>query len=232
MNYLFNKHSDEIEKDCSDMLYALMGKAMHSILENDNNKYIQEHRFFFKIANKTISGQFDLYDFMNKTLYDYKFASVWEYIYGLKEDREQQLNIYRFIMRNYSFEVKELKTVFLFRDWSKTKAEFDNGYPQSQMAVIDVPVWDNNKTIKFIEDRIKQMIAPTPCTKEEKWCKGEKWAVMKNGRKTAVKLFENEDLAKKKLSEDKLYYIEHRPGENTRCKHYCDVSNFCKYKNA
>ena len=231
MNNLAKKHSGELERDCSDMLWALMGSAMHKILEIDCKNYLQEKRLDYDVAGKIISGKIDLFDVDNSILYDYKFASVWEYIYGLKDEKIQQLNIYKFLLEeNSDIDVNKLKIVFLFRDWSKTKAEHDSNYPQTQIAIVNVPTWEKEKTLNFIKSRIKAIEHPAPCTKDERWCRDEKWAVMKKGRKSAVKLFDNQKDAEKLKTESDNYYIEHRLGTNTRCMHYCDVSKFCEYK--
>ena len=72
-----------------------------------------------------------------------------------------------------------------------------------------------------------------PCSAEERWADDEKWAVMKNGRKTAIKLFDNSADADAMAGEmGNAYYVEHRPAISRKCGDYCACKEFCNfYKN-
>jgi len=53
---------------------------------------------------------------------------------------------------------------------------------------------------------------------------------MKEGRKTAVRVFDSVKEAEKHMDENKLdnkHSIVVRPGGYTRCENYCIVSKFC-----
>ena len=97
------------------------------------------------------------------------------------------------------------------------------------IQVVDIPVWSEKKIKAFVEKRIElhkdaKNGRIQPCTDEEKWTKDHVWAVMKKGRKSAVKLYKD----KKELPKlDAEQYIQFRKGESLRCKHYCDVRDFC-----
>jgi hypothetical protein len=53
---------------------------------------------------------------------------------------------------------------------------------------------------------------------------------MKQGRKNAVKLFNNADDANAKAAElGKTHFVETRRGESTKCRHYCLCRKFCNY---
>jgi len=67
------------------------------------------------------------------------------------------------------------------------------------------------------------------CTDDEVWRRDTKWALMKKNRKSAVKLFDSEEEAEKRLvsEKSKQFYIEHRKGEAIRCERYCNVQTFC-----
>ena len=92
---LMQEHGDKVEVDVSDRLYSLMGQAMHRILEMADTTAMVEERFFSDIVcahgQKSLSGQIDRYE--NGVIQDWKFTSVWEYIFGLKPEREAQLNV-------------------------------------------------------------------------------------------------------------------------------------------
>ena len=72
-----------------------------------------------------------------------------------------------------------------------------------------------------------------PCTPEERWSTPTKYAVMKEGRKTAVKVCATEEEAQSfidDLEKDKdKHTIEVRPGIDKKCEDYCPCYKFCSY---
>jgi len=68
---LKSRHHGEMSEDVSDRLYALMGQAMHKILEESNNTGVIEKRLESTYDNWKVSGQFDRYDPETKTIQDY-----------------------------------------------------------------------------------------------------------------------------------------------------------------
>ena len=64
------------------------------------------------------------------------------------------------------------------------------------------------------------------CTSEERWAKPDTYAVMKKGRKTALRLLPTEEQAKEYIG-DQDFSVEFRKGVSTRCEGYCEVSQFC-----
>ena len=235
---LMREHYAEIEEDASDRIWALIGQATHAILERAEPSAIVEERLYIYTQGWTISGQFDRMTLRQKTLQDYKMMSVWEVIYGLKKEKEEQLNVLmQLAVENGYTDITNLEIVGIFRDWSKTKAKFDKNYPQSQVARIKVNVWPETQRIAFINERVRVHQAaretlPLPeCTTEERWATPDKWALMKVGRKSAVKLYDSEDEALTAAGSDLNLSVVHRPGEQKRCENYCAVAQFCdQYK--
>jgi hypothetical protein len=242
IRHLRDANSNRISEDVADRMYSLMGQAMHHVLEMADDDALVEERFYAVYespqGDKKVSGQIDRYD--DGSIQDWKFTSVWEYIHGLKPEREAQLNILADLMRRNGEDIKGLQINMLFRDWSATKAEFDNAYPQTQIAVIDVPLWEPKKAREYIEQRLEVHYGPTvpDCTNEERWKDGDKYALMKEGRKSALRVTDSEgDLMEwavwKKVvptvtSElPKGHSIELRPSVAKRCKTYCNCSEFC-----
>jgi hypothetical protein len=90
---------------------------------------------------------------------------------------------------------------------------------------------------KFIKEKIADIEANenTPdselkgCTPDERWSKGDTWAIMKTGRKTALKVCKTEEEAKSLLAELGGTNIEFRKGEDVRCSSYCNVCEWCPY---
>jgi hypothetical protein len=61
------------------------------------------------------------------------------------------------------------------------------------------------------------------------WEKPTTWAIKKKGGVRAFKVYETEEHAKEAIENmDKVYEIEVRPGERTRCGNYCPVSSYCQ----
>ena len=111
------------------------------------------------------------------------------------------------------------------------EAKRDSSYPQSQVARKKVNLWPVEKTQAFIRGKItayqdaKQTLPE--CTKENRWARPDVWAVMKEGRKSAVRLYDNEGSARSHAASDKAFSVTYRPGESIRCEYYCLVSKFC-----
>lgn len=242
---LMKKHYHEIERDVSDMLFALMGQAMHHILERagdpDGTRVI-EKRMFAVVAGWKLSGQIDLWE--GGVLSDYKFTSVWETIHGLGEEKIAQLNILAWLCRRNGLDVDTVQIIALYRDWSRSTAKRERDYPQGQVGILSADVWSDEKCINYIDERIRmhqEALETLPeCTEEEQWAKPNKYALMKEGQIKAKRLLDSEaeimDYARKNkcAGDNGLYsgfYIEFRPGEKTRCESYCDAAQFCSQFN-
>lgn len=232
-------HGDHITEDVSERIYALLGQAVHSILERAKAPhYLIEERLYHKMQigpdEITLSGQFDLIT-PDGILQDYKVTSYFACKDGPKIEWEKQLNVLRFLCWKNNIVVNKLQIVAILRDWSRTeKLRYGDKYPNEPVKVIDVPLWDLSDTWDYVSERIERHFFREikPCDPIERWTKPHTWAVKKKKAKRATKVFLVEDDAKDFLQDkgDK-YEIEFRKGEDTRCLHYCSVSQFCEYKN-
>jgi len=241
---LEREHADEITEDASDRIWSLIGQIGHKILERAAVHDIAERRLFAEIAGWRISGQFDnLVLLPDGTLQDYKFTSVWAVADGIKPEWEAQLNILRWLATQNGYPpIRRLQSVAILRDWSKGKAKQGNPYPPHQVKVLPVPLWTLEETRAYIIARIQlHKLAderaahgdPLPrCTDAERWAKPTTYAVRKPGRKSAVKLYDNEDDALTHSAEIPSGYVEHRPGESIRCADYCAVADYCAQRSA
>jgi len=242
---LAKQHAGDLSEDVSDRLYSLMGQAMHHILERAGDplgERIIEKRLFSTVNGWVLSGQLDLWE--DNVLYDYKFTSTWETINGLKPDKIAQLNVLAWLCRKNNIQVDKVFIVALYRDWSRSQAKRERDYPQSQVGVIEAPVWTDAECEAYIEERIEMhkaaMINLPECTEEDQWARPAKYALMKEGQKKAIRLLDSESeliryAEKRKLAFDgKLkaqHYVEFRPGEKVRCESYCAASAFCSQFN-
>jgi hypothetical protein len=237
---LQKKHADEIVEDASENVSSLLGSLMHQALENVGSNmdgWTVEKRIYYDVAipemgQFKVSGMFDTYDWESKTLADYKLCSVWEHIHGPKVDWVNQLNVLAFMAVHNGYEVERATVEAVYRDWSKGKASNGGDYPPAQTETIEIPLWTYQQQKDYIERRVEEhMLAqnghPAECTPEERWAKDDVWAVMKEGRKSAVKLHFVEEEAYSHAQLPK-HYVQHRPGENVRCENYCNVRDFCE----
>ena len=247
MVVLEKRHHDELEIDISDIIAPRYGHAIHDSFEKLTlPDAIQEQRFFAELNGERISGKPDilekieLVDGKGFRVWDIKSTSVWTYIYGSrKKDYITQESIYKWlVMKDTGRPVAGTgKIIYIFTDWSRSKAKQGGDYPPIRVAVEDVQLMDATDTETYIQGRLDlfnaHMDTPEPelpkCTREELWQGDDKWAVMKEGRKSAVKVFDNEKEAQKfhmRLQGSANHHIEHRPGLVNRCS-YCNVRPFC-----
>lgn len=244
---LERRHSDEIERDASDMVWAIFGKAVHSVLENsqESDTQLKENWVSAEMPNGyTLSGIFDLYDDETGTVTDYKTASVWKVVFGEFDDYRFQALGYCWILRQMGFDAKRGEVVILLKDHSKSKAEREAGYPPHPVVKVgwDFTEADFDDFGMYAQRRFEEIEAAEalpddelpPCTPEERWRKPDKWAVRKKGNKKAQRLFDDEETAsnyRSLLDDPDDFEVEYRPGEDSKCAKYCDVCEFCnQYK--
>lgn len=238
---LQRRHFDEMEEDVSQRIWSLFGQAVHSILEqyNEQGHELKEERLKVDIGNYKLSGQFDLYNGETHTVTDYKTCSVWKVIYGDYSDWRQQLLIYAYMLEKIGFKCRTGEIVAIMKDHAISKAKFDKEYPQhpvhrikfefTDMDMSDIGMFLENKFKEIAElENVEDDNLPI-CTKEERWNKGDKYAVMKKGRKTALRVLDTIEEAEKELTAKGGDYIETRLGEDTKCMDYCNVNVFCKH---
>jgi hypothetical protein len=229
-------HWDEIEEDVSERIWLLLGSAIHGILEKSAGlDVLAEERLFTEVRGWKVSGQADLYE-PNGTLSDYKVTSIWSVKDDPKKEWEQQLNVLAYLYELAGFEVKKLQIVAILRDWSKGKS-FQVDIP-APVKVIPIKKWTREELLKFLGERVAlhQLAAQTDveriphCTPDERWSKPSTYAVMKHGRKSAVKVYDDLGEANAAASTDAVnLYVEDRPGQDVRCEQYCPVNKWCPY---
>jgi hypothetical protein len=236
-------NSTELTSDASDMIWPLFGTAVHHILESSKNDegVTLEERLYADVNGWILSGAVDHQKTDGKTISitDYKVTSVWSVIYG-KIEWEQQLNCYAFLaQKNKGMKVKSLQICAILRDWNRREAERKEEYPKAPVVLIDIPIWPDTKRIEYIKERIAMhqdaqvgydLSGDFPlCSDEERWKRGEAWAVKKKGLKRAMRVFDNQEDAEKFMTGQTFpVELEHRAGELVRCNgDYCGVANFC-----
>jgi len=231
---LIKRHWDDIEVDVSDMIYALLGKIGHAILEHSGMSDFIEKRFFHTFGDTIISGQVDVIE--GSVLSDWKFTSVGSVKGGVKFEWEAQASINAYLAEANGVHITKAEYTALFRDHSKQKVKRSFDYPEVPARTFIVPIWDKQKTESYVHSRIKshkdaEWNLPE-CTDDERWFKGDKFAVMKKGGKKALSpLHPTMESAKVFISNHKdkpLLKIEERKGGNMRCEDYCMAAPFCE----
>lgn len=236
---LTERHYDELEVDASDSVWAVFGTAVHSIMEKQNTNTIKEEFYSVDVLNSKVTGRVDSYDPETKTLHDFKTASVWKVQFEDFEEWRKQGLIYAWLMGKCGAEVKRCEFIALLKDHSKSKARIDSNYPQLPTYIYRFDVTEKalEEIEKFIFDKVTELEKAelladeelTPCSKEERWATEDKWAIMKAGRKTALKVCSSEEEAKSLMETMGGTDIEYRQGESKKCSDYCTVCQFCPF---
>jgi hypothetical protein len=260
---LRQRHYDEIEEDASDQIWRLLGILLHLALEQvDVKNHLQEEAIRLQVLKRTISGRTDLYSH-EKKITDYKLTSSYSKVFGSRtKEWTEQLNCCAWLYRSIGFEVNEIELFIVYRDWSAGKAKGNQDYPQKNNEVLKLQLWDYEKQTDYIHDKVSQLIQyeNTPddklpeCTSEDMWERPTTYALMKHGRKSAIRVFDEiEPLnnyifdnipysiskiesSKRGMALEEPYWVDIRLGERVRCESYCSVNKFCtqfaKYKEA
>lgn len=233
MRQLRLKHWDDIEEDVSERVWSLQGSAMHVVLERAaiQDDVLAETTLYMEAGGWKIKGQADNVSLSKAELCDFKNTTVWKVNGGrVPIEWVQQTNVYRRMLQvEKGLQINSIVVIAILRDWSKREARRRADYPQAQAVLIDIPLWSGEEADRFIAERIRhhQDPNPPPCTEEEIWAKPAKYAVMKKGRQSALRLFDLRFEAEALARNTPGGYVEERAGEAPRCQDYCSVSQFC-----
>ena len=176
--HLANKYDYEI--DGLKNTAALLGTAFHFFMEHqkvhDESDYILEKRYFKKIGPYIISGQPDVYCKSQKTIWDYKTASMYKVakiVNGgniLKDGRDWvvQTNAYKWLSE---VDCKHIKIMAVIKDF-----KYRNHYKIKDPAiVIELPILTNKSIERWLVkriDKIKNVLETgeyPECTDDEIW---------------------------------------------------------------
>ncbi len=239
---LTRRHNDEIEQDVADMIWLILGTAVHKVLEDsqEEDTEFKEQHFVEEVQNGyKLSGQADLYNAKEKMVTDYKTCSAWKIIYNDWEDYRKQLLMYAWAFRKMGFEVGKGQIVAIIKDHSKTKAKIDNNYPQYPVyrKTFNFAEKDFEEIEKYIKEKFTEIAKyeDTPdnelpvCSEEMRWNDGDKYAVKKKGNKRALRVYDTLEEAEIHLKQDEGLELEIRKGEDKKCLEYCSCCEFCNY---
>ena len=236
---LREQYNDKVEQDVSDMLWSMLGSALHVVMERgDTEGWTMEERLFHEVDGVTISGAIDLQHDAEGgvVIIDYKFTSAWA-VMQEKEEWQQQLNVYKWLVEVVKRKkVVGLQICALVRDFNRHETK--EGYPTSPIHMVDIPMWDSVKTESYVRERLElhrnaKVSADfgedlPPCSDQDRWQSETTYAVKREGRKTAIRVFKSIEEANE-LSVKEKGYVETRLGEPKRCTgNYCGVAEWCE----
>lgn len=237
---LRREHHENMEQDVSDMLWQLLGSALHVVAERGvADNHITEERIIADIGDVKLSGAIDIQRVTDEGIIitDYKFTSAW----ALRQDKpewEAQQNIYAWLVEKVKGKkVIGVQICALIRDWSRREASVKADYPQAPIQVLELPLWPLEKTEEYIKERIEAHRMSKvqadwgdelpPCSDDDRWVRETKFAVKREGRKTAIRVFDTQHEADE-LAEKEKGYVEVRKGEAIRCTgNFCGVAQWC-----
>lgn len=240
-------HRDEIPPlEPGTDTWLLLGTAVHAALEAaaakaDPPPLLVEHRETVSVAVDGIewrlSGQCDVLE-ADGTLWDYKTTSAYSVKDGGKDEWTAQLNVLRWLLERSGAvpkgTIRALGIWAILRDWSASQAARDDRYPAAQEVAVPIPLWSEEDARSYIVGRLRLHEAARrtlpECTAEERWAKGEGWAVLptRTSPRAAAVLPTREDAARY-IAEvrDGKGVIEYRAGTSVRCAQFCAVKSFC-----
>lgn len=237
------RFGDKVSADVSEMIAPLLGQAFHKIMEeNANPDVIVEQRLFGEVNGWTLSGAIDRVVPPERKngvpmIEDFKVTSVYTAM-NPREEWASQLNVYRWLYKvNYGV-MPRARIVALCRDWRPMEVKTKPGYPKTPILYIPVPSWHPAKVKNYVAQRIalhqdaqsaydKYGIMPE-CSTEDRWAEPERYALMRKGRRTAVKLYDSLIEAMDAMSRMSVpHYIQVRPGGQRRCEGYCAFAGKC-----
>ena len=239
---LLMKYTDHIVEDASEKLFALMGQAVHKVIELRGSKEVSELKQICKHdSGATLVTIGDYY--AEQVITDWKLVSIWMYLLSGKVSWTRQLNVVRYIYERCGLPVKEAQVYAIFRDWTKNKS-YERDYPDIPFAEYKIKLWSDEELNKYIDDRVsahlfaESLIDSIPnipiCSEEERWQRPTTYAVKRKGIKKAMRVLDTMSLAEEWLNKqkDKGLYIETRAGMAVRCMSYCPTNRFCEFYNA
>ena len=223
---------DVLEVDVAEQVKAMLGTALHAYIEshasNDEHSELSLKR---EVDGFNVTGTCDyLHD---GVLSDWKTTSVWSVMLNNEwlDKVEKQLQVYAWLLKP-THQVNKLEAVVVFTDWRRGESLSKPDYPAQNVQSYSFSVWPDEKIEAYIKERISlHKDASYACSLEERWARPSSYAVMKEGRKTAVRVFPTEaEAVNYRIDLDAKHSVVHRPGEHIRCQEYCPARAVCTFK--
>ena len=239
---LFHKNWDKIKRDPGESVWMLLGSGLDEIVKRYSTTALTKLKLELPtIHGITVVAVPDMIDTVDKVLADLKVTSVWS-VKETKKEYTYQLNLYHLLLKKLQPElakqVERLEIHAILRDWRRNEKLRYHDYPVSQFIILPIDIWSTDEQEQFLDAQLQDHLQhpERECTNEEKWQKLDQFAVMKAGRKSALRVLDSEQEAINWCNTNghlsnlgKSITIVKRPGECVRCENYCSVASFCKY---
>lgn len=234
---LKERHKDNIEPSPKSAVSQVTGSVIHDILyrqvQDKPESYLAEQRIYGNIGESVISGKFDLYDKVDKILYDYKYTSV----YSIGNERrldewKYQLNMYKILMEANEIPVSEMYVIAILKDWGEKHAS-EIPLP---IHIVEIEKIGTIEIVDWFKQKLNLHKNSTEfCNEIERWQEPAKYSVFKKDGKRACSggagFLDRSDAEK---------YIEmHKTPDDLeirefkslprRCMNYCEVSKYCEW---
>ena len=224
------EYDGEIVDEIENRVKLIIGTAVHYYMDSKAPEDAHtEKKLTIKVGDCEVAGIPDIHK--NGKLNDYKYTSVWSYIFGKKE-WEEQLNVYAYMCKKNGYEITDISIIAFFYDWEENEKKRRDDYPPYPILEIKTLLWSEEEQRDFIEKRISAHIDVVPCSPEERWRRDPTYAVMKEGRKSAMRVLPTYAEAcgwvvEQGLEGDEKVTVVERLGEDRRCMKYCPVAPMC-----
>jgi hypothetical protein len=245
IDILKHAYEKDIVVDASEMMWSMLGVAVHNLLERQETVGNVEKRLFHETQGWVVSGQPDIsYNGDTVIINDHKTTTA--YNAGMEDHPswDAQLNGYDWLYRHVRMGGARYPAVLqisaVIRDWRQIDVDKYDNYPKAPMIVIPVKRWTYDEQDDYYEKRItahqEAMGAwmttrtPPPCTDEQMWRKDVRYSIWGGTGKRAIKNFDNEKEATAALKVGQ--WMTEEGGEYTRCDRFCEVREFCPQKKA
>lgn len=241
---LKRRYNHLITQDISECIFMLHGTKVHYELENielKENEFVEKHLEYTFDNGYTLSGIVDhIYDFID----DYKTTSVYSIIFGGNDEKwRKQLEMGSYLWYKETGKwISRGRIICLLKDWNRRDSKTKPNYPRFPVEVIEYDLGTPEEIEKWILNRFDEIIKLEQmsdfelpmCSLEERFNKGDTYAVKKKANKTALKVHKTlegarEHLINLEMKYPNVYEIEERKGEDTKCLNYCACNKQCPY---
>jgi hypothetical protein len=236
---LQKRYFNQIEEDASENLWALLGSAIHKVIEMGSED--TEIKLEIPYGGATVVGVVDYYK--DSQIIDWKCTSVWSVVFADNKLWEQQLQVYAYLVQLSGKPVDKLSVYMILRDWNKREAQRNPEMPKIPFHQISYPIWPKYRIEAYLTERVCFHLAAEKysldcpssdlppqfwCTPEERWHKPDKWAAKNIGKDRAVRVFDTKEECEKFVLDTKMF-LEYRPGQDSKCLDYCNTALWCPY---
>lgn len=253
------RHEHELPPEpVKDKWKAFQGNAWHAFFEKNirkaNNmpeykdRFIVEGKVWDKIFGVKLAGKIDVYDTVDKCLYDYKVTGAYKLKMQDYADWERQLNVYAWFLNQCKFEVKHIAIIAVVPEWNHWESEKDRLYPDEVFTLVPLNIWSHDEQEVYVHTKVKQLLETAEledndlplCSDEDRWIKPATFALMEPGKKRATRVLGSREEMEKYINYRaeqgkpilSNFTIDERKSSPTRCMDYCRVNGFCKQHQA